>query len=70
MNCPKYVAAALSFQGFIGEIDVTCDREECAWWDKLKKECAILRIATTLDVIGGVLNGIKSDMPSEWQRWK
>lgn len=48
MNCPKYVAAAISYQGYIGDIDVTCDREQCALWDKMKHQCVVRNLDDNL----------------------
>ena len=50
MICPR-----LTLDGFPL---VECLEEECAWWDKEEKQCAILSIAkalnSTLKIEGGV----------------
>lgn len=51
MNCPKYVAAAIAFQGYVGEIKVTCDKGECAQWDKTREHCVISTIGYSLSSI-------------------
>ena len=63
MNCPKYVAAAISYQGNTADIDVICDKEECAWWDRTDDKCVILQLAFELDKVQDRLERIWDKMP-------
>lgn len=58
MNCPKYVAAAIAFQGYVGTIKVTCDKGECPWFHPTTQSCEVSRIASNLSTIANYLDPI------------
>ena len=67
MNCPKYKAAILSVRGYVGNMNVACDEEECAWWDEVNKRCAILGIMLDLDWINQGIADLVNKMPHAGQ---
>ena len=48
MKCPKYKAAYIASGFAQPNVDIECDREECAWWDDGQPGCAVLTIAQEL----------------------
>lgn len=67
MNCPIYKAAAIAFQGFVGNIDVTCDKGECASFHPTTQSCEVSRIASVLSTIANYLDPLVDKIPTATQ---
>ncbi len=65
MNCPKYVAAAISYQGSTADINVNCDKEECGWWDAALESCIVKSLFCELASLSELAAGIKEKMPDK-----
>jgi len=49
------------------DIDDSCLKEDCAWWDMTAQQCSELTKARRLDLIAAKLTEIESKMPHESQ---
>ena len=54
MICPIKCAGVIA-QDYIKIDDAPCEKEGCAWYDKDRRQCAILTMAVALSNINGGL---------------
>jgi len=62
MKCPKYKAAYIASGFAQPNVDIECDREECAWWSKASKSCAMEAIPRIIGYLGSELKTINESI--------
>ena len=51
MKCPLLSAGEYTRNVSTPTSSCDCLKEECAWWDKTRSQCAILRLSINLEAI-------------------
>ena len=67
MNCPL-IQPKIEFERDEEMVRMgRCTEEECAWWDKTRNQCAILRLSINLEAIAVSMVTLTNKMPHAGQ---